>query len=129
MNAKNLIASVSLIFAAGAAFAEPADLNFPSLGKSAQQAATTREAVKAEVIRARNAGELELSEVTYPPLVSTPSALTREQVKADVLAARAAGELDLNEVNYPSFFDARVQRAPNVTPALTASAKRSAAAQ
>ena len=47
-------------------------------------------------------------------------------MKAEVLAARAAGELDLNEVNYPSFFDARVQR---VVPTLTASAKRSAAAQ
>jgi hypothetical protein len=124
MNAKHIIASVSLVFAAGAAFAEPAELNFPSLAK--QQTAVSREAVKAEVIRARNAGELELSEVTYPPLVNTTSTLTREQVKADVLAARANGELDLNEVNYPSFFDGRVQR-PAQT--LTASAKRSAAAQ
>lgn len=125
MNAKQIIASLALTVAAGAAFAEPADLNFPSLGK-AQQTGTSREAVKAEVIRARNAGELELSEVTYPQLASAPSTLTREQVKAEVLAARAAGELDLNEVNYPSFFDARVQR---VVPTLTASAKRSAAAQ
>ncbi|MYN10047.1 DUF4148 domain-containing protein [Pseudoduganella aquatica] len=125
MNAKQLIASVSLLLAAGAAFAEPAELNFPKLN-AAQKTELSREAVKAEVIRARNAGELELTEVTYPPLVNTSSTLTREQVKADVLAARANGELDLNEVNYPSFFDGRVQR-PAQT--LTASAKRSAAAQ
>lgn len=124
MHAKHIIASASLIFAAGAAFAEPANLNFPSL--TAQKTEVSREAVKAEVIRARNAGELELTEVNYPPLVTTPSTLTREQVKADVIAARANGELDINEVNYPSFFDARVQR-PAAT--LTASAKRSAAAQ
>jgi hypothetical protein len=124
MNAKHVIASVSLIFAAGAAFAEPSDLNFPGLG--AQNTGVSREAVKAEVIRARNAGELELTEVTYPPLVNAPSTLTREEVKAQVIAARANGELDLNETNYPSFFDGRVQqRSPA---AVTASAKRSAVA-
>ncbi|WP_082551628.1 DUF4148 domain-containing protein [Massilia sp. Root351] len=125
MNAKHLIASVSLIFAAGAALAEPAELNFPSLA-AAPGTGLTRAAVQAEVIRARNAGELELSEVNYPPLAPATSTLTREQVKAEVIAARANGELDINEVNYPSFFDARVQR-PAAT--LTASAKRSAAAQ
>lgn len=124
MNAKHIIASASLIFAAGAAFAAPADLNFPGL--TAQKTEVSRAAVQAEVIRARNAGELELNEVTYPPLAATTSTLTREQVKADVLAARANGELDLNETSYPSFFDARVQR-PAAT--LTASAQRSAAAQ
>lgn len=125
MNAKHIIASVSLIFAAGAAFAAPAELNFPSLN-AAPSAGVTRAAVQAEVIRARNAGELELSEVNYPPLAATTSTLTREQVKADVLAARANGELDINEVNYPSFFDARVQRSATT---LAASAKRSVAAQ
>lgn len=131
MNAKQIIASVSLFVAAGAsgvAYAEPADLNFPQLAaqSTAQQSQTSREAVKAEVIRARNAGELALTEVNYPPLVDTGSTLTREEVKAQVIAARASGELELNDATYPAFFDSRVQR-PVAT--LTASVKRSATAQ
>lgn len=125
MNAKQIIASVSLLLAAGAALAEPAELNFPKLS-TAQKSEVSRAAVQAEVIRARNAGELDLTEVNYPPLAPSSSTLTRAQVKAEVLAARANGELDLNEATYPAFFDGRVQRSAQT---LTASAKRSAAAQ
>lgn len=125
MNAKHIIASVSLLIAAGAAFAEPAELNFPTQAAKVQTG-LTRAQVQADVLQARAEGTLEFSEVNYPPLVAASTTLTRAQVKADVIAARANGELDLNETNYPSFFDGRVQR-PAAT--LTASAKARAAAQ
>ena len=130
MTAKQLIASVSLLLAAGVAgtaFAAPADLNFPKLQAapgSSQQTGLTRAEVHADVLRARAAGELEFSEVNYPPVVAVSTGLTREQVKAEVIAARANGELDINETNYPSFFDGRAQRAAAT---MTAAAKRSAA--
>jgi hypothetical protein len=124
MNAKHIIASVSLLIAAAAAMAEPAELNFPN-AVAGQQSGLTREQVKADVLQARADGELDFSEVNYPPLAAAKSGLTRAQVKADVIAARANGELDLNDTNYPSFFDGRVQR-PAAT--LTASAKAGAKA-
>ena len=109
MNTKHIIASVSLLFAAGAALAEPAELNFPNQ-VATQHSGLTREQVKADVLQARAAGELDTSEVNYPSLAPAPTALTRAQVKAGVVAAPADGELDLNDSNYPSFFDSRAQR-------------------
>lgn len=111
MNAKHIIGTVSLVFAAGAAFAQPADLNYPQYSGQ-QQSSLTREQVKAEVLRARAAGELDFNEANYPPQPVAKSTLSREQVKAEVIAARAAGALDLNEANYPTYFDGRSQRAP-----------------
>lgn len=119
MNAKHLIATVSLVFAAGAALAEPADLNYPQ-ASGRQQSGLTREQVKADVLRARAAGELDFNEANFPPQPVAKSTLSREQVKAEVIAARAAGALDVNEVNYPTYLDGRTQRAPA---AVTASAK------
>ncbi|CAN7624860.1 DUF4148 domain-containing protein [Pseudoduganella sp. LjRoot289] len=124
MNAKHIIASVSLLFAAGAALAEPTELNFPNL-VAGQHSSLTRAQVQAEVLQARAAGELEFSEVNYPPLAASTSALSREQVKAGVIAARATGELDLNDSNYPSFFDGRAQR-PSATLAASKTRARSA---
>jgi hypothetical protein len=95
MNAKHIIASVSLLVAAGAAFAAPAELNFPDL--RANTSTVSRAEVQAEAIRARNAGDLDFTEVNYPPLVATTSHLSREQVRAEVIAARAEGQLDNNE--------------------------------
>jgi uncharacterized membrane protein YebE (DUF533 family) len=95
MNAKHIIASVSLLVAAGAAFAAPAELNFPDL--RADTSTVSRAAIQAEAIRARNAGELDFTEVNYPPLVATSSHLSREQVRAEVATARADGQLDSNE--------------------------------
>ena len=95
MNAKHIIASVSLLVAAGAAFAAPAELNFPDL--RADTSTVSRAEVQAEAIRARNAGELDFTEVNYPPLVAATSHLTREQVRAEVYAARANGQLNINE--------------------------------
>ena len=65
----------------------------------------TRAEVKAEVLRARAAGELDITEATFPfqqPVAK--STLTRAEVKAEVLRARAAGELDITEAsgNYPT---------------------------
>ena len=81
----------------------------PAFAASSQpDAATTRltrAEVKAEVIRARAAGELDNTEASYPrELVSTAPGLTRAQVRAELLRARAAGELDVNEASahYPS---------------------------
>jgi hypothetical protein len=87
MNAKQIFASVSLLIAAGAAMAEPAGL--------------TREQVRADVMRARASGELDITEANFPVVPATVSHVTREQVRNEAIAARAAGQLDLNETNYP----------------------------
>ena len=108
MNAKQIFASVSLLIAAGAAMAEPVGL--------------TREQVRAEAVRARAAGELDITEANYPVLQASVSNVTREQVRNEAIAARAAGELDLNETNYPGFFDTRVQHAAS-SATMTAGAK------
>jgi hypothetical protein len=65
----------------------------------------TRAEVKAEVLRARAAGELDITEATFPfQYPAAASTLTRAEVKAEVLRARTAGELDFTEAsaNYPS---------------------------
>jgi hypothetical protein len=89
MNAKSLIASVSLLLAAGAAFAAPA-------------AQVTREQVIAETVAARDAGQLDQNEASLDQAFlarATPSTggLTRAQVIAETIAARNAGELDIND--------------------------------
>jgi len=61
----------------------------------------TREQVRAEVIRARAAGELDVNETNYPRAQKETSIVTREEVKAELARARHAGELDVTEANYP----------------------------
>ncbi len=62
----------------------------------------TRAEVHAEVLRARAAGELDITEATYPWIPSAPATrLTRDEVRAEARRARAAGELDFTEANYP----------------------------
>lgn len=96
MNAKSIIASVSLLLAAGAAFAAPSEQ-------------LTREEVVAQTIAARNAGQLDQNEASFDQdflARNTPSAggLTRAQVIAETIAARNAGELDINDAYMdPSF--------------------------
>lgn len=125
MKAK-FFATATLLLATGAAFAQ-SDLDVFTHQVQQQKSTLTREQVKAEVLRARAAGELEFNEYNYPPLQATASTLTREQVKADVLAARANGELDFSEAQYNGLFDSRTgQRS---TAALTATAKAKKAAQ
>lgn len=87
MNVKSIIASVSLLVAAGAAFAQ------------APSGQLTREQVIAETVAARAAGQLDQNEATINQSfanVST-STLSRDDVKAQTIAARNAGELDRNE--------------------------------
>lgn len=98
MNIKSIVASVSLLFAAGAALAAPAELNFPQQGGT--PSGITRTEVRADVIAARDAGRLEQSEAALPELAQ-PTVLTRAQVRAEVIAARAAGLLDQSDVEYP----------------------------
>lgn len=87
MNVKSIIASVSLLVAAGTAFAQ------------APSGQLTREQVVAETVAARAAGQLDQNEATLnASLFNAPtSTLTREEVKAQTIAARNAGELDRNE--------------------------------
>lgn len=118
--------TATLLLATGAAFAQ-SDLDVFVHQAQQQKSTLTREQVKADVLRARAAGELELNESNYPPQQATASTLTREQVKAEVLAARASGQLDVNEAQYNGFFDSRGGQRP--APALTATAKAKKAAQ
>lgn len=117
MNVKNILASVSLLIAAGAAMAQPAELNFPGAAVQ-QKSSLTREQVKAEVLAARAAGELDFNDVTYPLQQAQPSVRTRADVKAEVLVARAAGLLDQNDTNYPINYE--LPRRPSVTASLQA---------
>lgn len=75
----------------------------PTFAKAAFAApGLTREEVRAEVLRARAAGELDINETNYPPeFKSEKSTVTRAQVYAEVLRARAAGELDVTEATFP----------------------------
>ena len=87
MNVKSIIASVSLLVAAGAAFAQ------------APSGQLTREQVIAETVAARAAGQLDQNEltITQSSASASPSALSRADVKAQTVAARNAGALDHNE--------------------------------
>ena len=104
MNVKFIIASVSLLIAAGAAFAQ---------GPSGQ---LTREQVIAETVAARAAGQLDQNEATLnAALFNAPtSTLTREEVKARTLAARNAGELDRNEAYDDAAYMAPLAKNANV---------------
>ena len=99
MNAK---LATALVFAAG--IAAPAfATNTVDYGNVAFKAGTlTRAEVRAEVLRARAAGELDITEATPAfPVAAVPSGLTRAEVRAEAIRARAAGELDLTEADYP----------------------------
>jgi cytochrome c556 len=87
MNVKSILASVSLLVAAGAAFA----------AEPAQQ--LTREQVIADTAAARAAGQLDQSEAAFDQQFRSAAAstVTRADVKAETIAARDAGELDRNE--------------------------------
>lgn len=96
MNTKSLVAAVFAMVAASGAFAQfngEATYEYPVASGSA----TTREAVKAEYIAARDGGQIPNGEAAYrvdPSQSSTSYALSREAVKAEVVAANARGELN-----------------------------------
>ena len=95
MNAKSFIASVSLLLAAGAAFAAPADENEATADQAflAQAAAThtlTRAQVIAETLAARQAGQLDTNEAYTDIAYLAPRARSAD-VKARLAATSAAG--------------------------------------
>lgn len=124
MKAK-FFATATLLLATTAAFAQ-SDVDLFVQQAQPQKSTLTREQVKAEVLRARAAGELESNEYNYPPVQATASTLTREQVKAEVLAARASGELDAQEAQYNGYFDTRIAARRQATVTAAAKADKSA---
>ena len=98
MNAKFAAALVLAATVAAPAFAS----NAVDYGNIAFKAGTvTRAEVRAEVLRARAAGELDITEASNPFAAAAPSSLTRAEVRTEAIRARAAGELDVTEANYP----------------------------
>jgi hypothetical protein len=98
MNRKQAIAAALLVLTGSAAFAQ-AEAELQHFGAS-QPATTTREAVRAEVLRARSTGELLVpAEVDVASLFPKAAAkgqatqLTRADVRAEVLKAQADGSL------------------------------------
>ena len=95
MNIKNLVAVAVATLATSGAFAQfngEATYERPV----ATGSTTTREAVKAEYIAARDAGQIPNGEAAYrddPARTSTAYALSRDAVKAEVVQANARGEL------------------------------------
>jgi hypothetical protein len=87
MNAKSIIASISLLVAAGAASAAPTDneATFDAAFRNQAASTLTREQVKAEIIAARQAGELDRNEATDDVAYLQPRAKTAD-VKAQLAA-------------------------------------------
>jgi len=119
MNVKSIIASVSLLVAAGAAFAQ---------GPAGQ---LTREQVIAETVAARAAGQLDQNEATINQ--SFPAASTGTRSRADVvaetIAARDAGELDRNEAYDDVSYQAPRAKNANVKAQLAAKTVKGGSAQ
>lgn len=102
----NVKTTIALMLAAAVSVPAFAVDSANIIDTTAQYSKVTRAEVKAEVLRARAAGELDITEATFPfQLAAARSPLTRAEVKAEVLRAHAAGELDITEAsaNYPSF--------------------------
>lgn len=119
MNVKSILASVSLLVAADAAFAQ---------GPAAQ---LTREQVIAETVAARAAGQLDQNEATINQsfLAASTSTRSRADVVAETIAARDAGELDRNEAyDDVSYMTPRAKNA-NVKAQLAAKTVKGASAQ
>jgi hypothetical protein len=80
--------------------------------QDASSGSVTREQVRAEVLAARAAGTLEITEANYPrEFTAEKSTVTRAQVEAEVIRARAAGELDLPEGTYPDVHTQEISHA------------------
>lgn len=109
MNAKSIIASVSLLFAAGAALADEG---------------LTREQVRAETLAAIQAGQIDNSEAAQDITKPSPSSVTREQVKAETLAAIAAGKLEHNELYDSGTYMVPLVKTANVKAQLAANAAK-----
>jgi hypothetical protein len=92
MNAKSIIASVSLLIAAGAAFAAPTDneATFDSAFRNQGVSTLTREQVKSEAIVALKSGALDRNEATDDIAFQAPRSKTPE-VKAQLAAKAVKG--------------------------------------
>lgn len=100
MNFKTAIALVLAAAASVPAFADT--VNYSDAARTGTK--VTRAEVQAEVLRARAAGELDITEADFPfAPPSAKSTVTRAEVRAETIRARAAGELDITEAspNYP----------------------------
>ncbi len=109
MNAKTIIASVSLLFAAGAAMADTG---------------LTREQVQQQTLAAIQAGQLERSEAALDNVQLSASAVSRAQVKADTLAAIAAGQLEHSEARDSQSYMVPLVKTADVTAQLAAYAAK-----
>jgi hypothetical protein len=98
---QQLLAATLLL--SSAAFAAPtfADEMYPRDTFSQSSSMRSRADVYAELVQARQAGEMNVNDSTYPFVASTGAGLTRAQVQSDVAQARAAGQLSTNLNNYP----------------------------
>lgn len=96
MNRKNAFAALALLVAGTTAFAQT-EVELQHFGAS-QPSATTRAAVRAEVIKARANGELvSPTEADVAAVFQKPAVVagkTRAEVRSEVLKARADGSLD-----------------------------------
>jgi hypothetical protein len=109
MNRKHTLTALTLVLATSAAFAQSSEIDLQHFGAT-QPAATSRAAVRAEVLKARAEGESLIPEQAdiagvfqKAPVTSN---LTRAQVRAEVLQAQADGTLVRPEVGYYGFDNA-----------------------
>jgi hypothetical protein len=111
MNTKSIIASISLLFVAGAAMADTTK---------------TREEVAAETRQAIAAGQIDNSEAAQGNVnqYATASTVTREQVKAETLAAAANGTLFHNEAYDSVAYMVPLVKSGNVKAQLAANAAK-----
>ncbi|MET0334250.1 MAG: DUF4148 domain-containing protein [Rhizobacter sp.] len=102
MNRKHTLTALTFLLATSAAFAQSGELDLQHFGAT-QPAATSRAAVRAEVLKARADGEsLVPKEADIAGVFQKAPAnsnVTRAQVRAEVLQAQADGTLVRPEVN------------------------------
>ncbi len=94
--ASSIAAAALALLGSSAAFAQQAAIGESYDAVPAFVSTQSRAAVKAELLRARAAGEVQLADdYDYPSAVAATapnSTLTRAEVKAELLAARQRGE-------------------------------------
>jgi hypothetical protein len=116
MNKPALFAAIALAAAAAGASAQEATYEYPQPAGSV----TTRAAVQAELLQARQAGTLIVGEYASQQWPASVSTLSRAEVNAAVLAAKASGELPAIHGENGTF-DGKVVSQRAVTGVVTAS--------
>ena len=102
MKATQLITAVIAFAVAGSVFAQNVEIAAATSSvATGQQASTiTREQVRAELVAARQNGELSLSALDYQVIPASVSSVSRGQVQAEVVVARKNGTLALSGLDY-----------------------------